>query len=104
MKGTTLLVAALVLSNFLLAGVLLWERATPGGLPTVEAQTVARGGKYLAVAGNINSNRMALYLIDESTDRMVIYLWDETRKTLRRLAYADLRADFQRPRREAATR
>ena len=104
MKTTTLLVAVLVLSNVLLVGLLLWERATPFELPSVEAQTVARGGKYLAVTGSINSNRMALYLIDETTDRMMVYVWDETKKTLRRLALADLRADFQRPGTEGRTR
>ena len=96
MRTLTVLVVALMLSNLLLAGLLLWERTAPTVLPAAEAQTVARGGKYLAVTGSINSNRMCLYLIDETSDRMLLYVWDETKHTLRRLAFANLRSDFQR--------
>jgi len=94
-KTLTVLVVALMLSNLLLVGLLLWERTAPTVLPAAEAQTVARGGKYLAVTGNVNSNRMCLYLIDETSDRMLVYMWDETKKALRRLASANLRNDFQ---------
>lgn len=97
MRTITVLVVALMLSNLLLAGLLLWERTAPAVLPVAEAQTVARGGKYLAVTGNFSSNEMCLYLINETTDRMLLYAWDQSKRTLRRLASANLREDFERP-------
>jgi len=93
----TVLVVALVLSNLLLVGLLLWERTACPVLPTAEAQTVARGGKYVAATANFNSNEMCLYLVDETTDRMFVYSWDESKRLLRRLAVANLRQDFERP-------
>ena len=92
-----MLVVALLVGNLLLVGLLLWERSAPAVLPALEAQTVARGGKYLAVTGNFSSNEMCLYLINETTDRMVIYAWDQSKRVLRRLAFANLRDDFQKP-------
>ncbi len=96
MRTITVVVVGLMLSNVLLSGLLLWERSAPAVFPLAEAQTVARGGKYIVATGNYSSNEMCLYLIDETTDRMLIYTWDQSKRTLRRLAFADLREDFER--------
>jgi len=95
-RTITAVVVGLVLSNLLLVGLLLWERSAPAVFPLAEAQTVARGGKYIAVTANFSSNEMCLYLIDETTDRMLLYAWDHSKRILRRLAFADLRQDFER--------
>ena len=96
MRTITVVVVGLMLCNVLLLGLLLWERSAPAVFPLAEAQTVARGGKYIAVTANFSSNEMCLYLIDETTDRMLLYAWDQSKRTLRRLAFADLREDFQK--------
>ncbi len=96
MRTITVVVVGLMLSNVLLSGLLLWERSAPAVFPLAEAQTVARGGKYIAVTANFNSNEMCLYLIDETTDRMLLYAWDQSKRNLRRLAFANLREDFER--------
>jgi len=96
MKTVTVLLVALVLSNLLLAGLLIWERTGVSVLPAVQAQTVSRGGKYLAATANISSNRQCVYLIDEKTDRMIVFLWDEPKKMLRALAYRNLADLFRR--------
>jgi hypothetical protein len=88
-------VALLVMSNVVLVGLLLWGQTTPSILPQLQAQTVARGGKYLIAASLTSSSNMCVYVIDETTDRMLVYVYDETRTMLRKLGAADLRADFQ---------
>jgi len=95
MKPMTAIVVALVVSNVLLVALLLWEQATPGILPAAQAQTVMRGGKYVAVTGLSSGSVMLVYVIDETSDRMVVYLWDENRNTVRRVGVTDLRADLQ---------
>lgn len=95
MKTMTAIVVALVVSNVLLVAFLLWEQATPSILPAAQAQTVMRGGKYVAVTGLSSASVMLVYIIDETSDRMVVYAWDENRNTVRRVGVTDLRADLQ---------
>ena len=96
MRTVTVLVVALMVSNLLLVGLLLWERSSLPVLPVADAQVIARGGKYLAAVGNYTSSRQCLYLIDETNDQMIVYFWDDVDNTLRRLAYTNVREDFQR--------
>ena len=94
-RTMTAIVVALVVSNLLLVGLLLWGQTGPTFLPQVQAQTVARGAKYVAVTGLSSGSVMLVYVIDETTDRMVVYLWDENLNAVRRVGLTDLRSDFQ---------
>jgi len=94
-RTMTAIVVALVVSNLLLVGLLLWGQTGPTFLPQVQAQTVARGAKYVAVTGLSSGSVMLVYVIDETTDRMVVYLWDENLNAVRRAGITDLRSDFQ---------
>jgi len=95
-RTMTVLVAALMLSNLVLVGLLFWEHSSPSILPLAEAQTIARGGKYLVATANFSSSRQCVYLIDETQDRMLVFFWDETKNRLRMLAYRNLDDQFKR--------
>jgi hypothetical protein len=90
MKTVSVLVALLVVTNLLLAGVLLVQRSGPSLLDSAEAQTVSRGSRYLMVTGNISSNRQCVYLVDERTNRLFVFMWDEPKEELRALAGRNL--------------
>jgi len=94
-KTMTAVVVALVVSNLLLVGLLLWGQTSPTFLPQAQAQTVARGAKYVAVTGISSASVMLVYVIDETTDRMVVYLWDENQNAVRKVAITDLRRDLE---------
>jgi hypothetical protein len=85
--------ALLVCVNLvLLTGIVLASYSPPAAL----AQGVGLSGNYLAVAGEIQSDFDALYLLDVRNKRLHTFYYD---KSTRQLAYAgnrDLERDFRR--------
>lgn len=68
---------------------------TAARLPEARAQAAPLASNYLMVAGEINSDHDALYILDLPTRAMHVFEMDRTTRKLIHLDARDLKLDFR---------
>lgn len=91
MKKNTVLAILVCLNLALLAGVVL----TQYSLPSARAQATGLAGNYLMVAGEIQDNYDALYLVDLKERALHAFFYDRGTRRLELGGSRDLEKDFR---------
>jgi hypothetical protein len=88
-------IAALVCANVaLLAGIVLWTFPQKSAL----AQGTGLGGNYMAVAGEIQDQFDALYVVDMKNHILHAFQFDRGKRQLEYVDSRDLKRDFRNDR------
>ncbi len=91
MRKSTWLALLISVNLFLLTGILV-TTATP---PAAMAQGTGLAGNYLMVAGEIQDQLDALYVIDLRARALHVFYYDKSNKKLNYSDYRDLERDFR---------
>lgn len=84
--------AALICVNLILiTGILLFSYS----IPAANAQTASLASDYLVVAGEIQDQHDALYMIDMRTRFLHIFYFDRGQRMLKYAGWRDLEQDFR---------
>jgi len=76
----------------LLAGIVM---ATTGPPLALAQATTGLAGRYMVVAGEVQDQYDALYLLDTRSRNLYVFLYDRGRRQLRLSAARDLERDFR---------
>jgi hypothetical protein len=85
-------IAALVCLNVVLLVALF---VATSRVPAAFAQGTGLSGNYLAVAGEVQDQYDALYILDVRQRTLHAFMWDKTRRRLEYCDWRDLDRDFR---------
>jgi hypothetical protein len=91
MSKQTWLSLLVCVNLLLLTGIVLASYSPPAAL----AQATGLAGNYLMVAGEIQNEYDALYIVDLRTRTLHAFYFDKTNKRLKYSGYRDLERDFR---------
>ena len=91
MRQSTCLALLVCLNLIMLTAVVLFSYSSPAAV----AQGTSLAGDYMVVAGEIQDQHDALYMIDVRNRMLHVLYFDRGQKTLRWAASRDLENDFR---------